>query len=81
MKVLDKNEALRFQPTPQVKHKDVYLRVFDTTKKAMYMFPIVSGKGNKYLMVVVELDGKYIDAEPMKARMTSEFIKTYQEIY
>jgi hypothetical protein len=28
---------LEFKPTPGVKHKDVYLCVFDATKKAMYL--------------------------------------------
>jgi hypothetical protein len=61
-KVIDENamlkaEAIR-QPKPGVKHKDVYLRVFDTTKKAMYTnqpgcFPITSAQGHKYTMVAV----------------------------
>ena len=45
--------------------------MFDTTKKAMYTdqpgrFPITSTGRHKYTMVAVELDGNYIDAEPMK---------------
>ena len=43
---------LGFQPKPGVKHKDVYLRVLDATKKAMYtdqtgQFPIMSAQANK----------------------------------
>jgi hypothetical protein len=58
-------------PISGVKHKDVYLRVFDTTKKAMYTnqpscFPITSTGGHEYTMVAAELDRNYIDAEPMK---------------
>ena len=61
------------KPIPGVKIKDVYLRVFNTTKKAMYTdqpgrFPITSASGHKYTMVAVELDGNYIDAEPMKTQ-------------
>ena len=64
---------LEFKPTPGDKHKDVYLRVFDATKKATYSdqtgkFPIPSSQGNKYIMVAVELDGNYIDTEPLKTR-------------
>ncbi len=51
MKVIDKGAMLEaetfLKPPPGVKFKDVYLRVFDTTKKAMYTnqpghFPITS---------------------------------------
>ena len=61
------------KPIPGVKIKDVYLRVFNTTKMAMYTdqpgrFPITSASGHKYTMVAVELDGNYIDAEPMKTQ-------------
>jgi len=64
-KVIDEDAMLEAEthpkPTPGVKIKDVYLRVFDTTKKAMYTnqpgrFPITSAGGHKYTMVAVELD-------------------------
>ncbi len=80
-KVIDEDAMLKAeampQPKPGVKHKDVYLRVFDATKKAMYTdqpgrFPITSAQGHKYTMVTVELDGNYIDAEPMKSRTAKE---------
>jgi hypothetical protein len=29
-------------------------------------FPAMSNKGNQYIMVLVEVDGNHIDAEPMK---------------
>ena len=35
-KVPDEDAMLGIKPTPGVKHKDVYLRVFDVTKKSMY---------------------------------------------
>ena len=72
-KVIDEDTIIDAEthpkPTPGVKLKDVYLRVFDTTKKAMYTdqpgrFPITSAGGHKYTMVAVELDVNYIDAEP-----------------
>jgi len=60
--------------------------VFDTTKKAMYTdqlgrFPITSAGGHKYTMVAVELDGNYIDAEPMKSRTAKELTEAYKRIY
>jgi hypothetical protein len=60
---VDEDAMLNFQPSPGVKHKDVYLRVYDATKKAMYSdqtskFPITSAQGNKYIMVV-ELQSQF----------------------
>jgi hypothetical protein len=85
-KVIDEDATVEFKPTPGVKHKDVYLRVFDATKKAMYSdqtgrFPISSSQGNKYIMVAVKLDGNYIDAEPLKTRGTQSLINAYQAIF
>eukprot|EP00804_Cyclotella_cryptica_P025761 CCRYP_002952-RA/>CCRYP_002952-RA protein AED:0.42 eAED:0.42 QI:0/0/0/1/1/1/2/0/255 len=71
--VVDEDAMLAFQPSPGVKQKDVYLRTFNATKKQMYTdqtgkFPITSARGNKYIMVAVELDGNYIDAAPLQSR-------------
>jgi hypothetical protein len=40
-------------------------------------FPANSSSGNKYIMVLVEIDGNYIDAEPMKDRMEGSMIQAY----
>jgi hypothetical protein len=85
-KVIDEDAELDFLPTPGVKHKDVYLRAYDMTKKTMYSdqtgrFPITSSKGNKYVMVACELDGNYIDAAPMKDRTKSELVTAYKAIF
>jgi hypothetical protein len=32
-------------------------------------FPATSSRGIKYIMVLVEVDGNYIDAEPMKKQI------------
>ncbi len=90
MKVIDEDAMLkaktRPKPMPGIKIKDVYLWVFDTTKKAMYTnqsghFPTTSAGGHKYTMVAVELDGNYIDAEPIKSRTARELTKAYKQIY
>jgi hypothetical protein len=85
-KVIDEDAMIGFNPTPGVKHKDVYLRVFDATKKTMYSdqtgkFPITSARGHKYIMVAVELDGNYIDAEPIKSRKAKALTEAYQAIF
>jgi hypothetical protein len=60
--------------------------VFDATKKSMLSdqtgkFPITSARGNKYIMVVVELDGNYIDGEPIQSRKAKSLTKAYQAIF
>jgi hypothetical protein len=41
-------------------------------------FPVVSRKGNKYIMVVYEYDGNDILAEPIKNRTSPELLKAFQ---
>jgi hypothetical protein len=43
-------------------------------------FPVVSSKGHKYIMVLIEVDGNYIAIEPMKSRESSEMIRAYNKI-
>ena len=71
---------------PGVKHNDVYLMVFDATKKSMISdqtgkFPIMSAQENKYIMVAVELDGNYIDGKPIQSRKAKSLTKAYQAIF
>jgi hypothetical protein len=85
-KVVDKDAMLGYQPKPGVKHKDVFLKVFDATKKSMFSnqmgkFPITSACGNKYIMVAVKLDGNYIDCEPMQSRKAKSLTEAYQAIF
>ena len=63
------------------KMKDIYIKIHNATE-TMHSdqtgrFPATSSKGNKYIMVLVEVDGNYIDAEPMKDKSTGSMIKTY----
>ncbi len=79
-KIVDEDAMLGFKQQPGVKHKDVYLMVFDATKKSMFSdqtgkFPITSARGNKYIMVAVELDGNYIDGEPIQSRKAKSLTK------
>jgi hypothetical protein len=52
------------------KEHDVYIRIFNA-EETMHTdqtgrFPANSSSGNKYIMVLVEIDGNYIDGEPIK---------------
>jgi len=67
------------------KQCDMYLCIFDAIKKAMYTgqmgkFPVTSSCGNKYLMVAVKMDGKYINAKPMKSLESQSLVKAYSAI-
>jgi hypothetical protein len=46
----------------------------------MGRFPVVSSKGHKYIMVLVDIDSNYIAMEPMRLRETAEIIKVYETI-
>jgi hypothetical protein len=85
-KIVDEDAMLGFKQQPGVKHKDVYLIVFDATKKSMFTnqmgkFPITPARGNKYIMVAVELDGNYIDGEPLQSRSAKSLTTAYQAIF
>jgi hypothetical protein len=64
------------------KHRDVYVTVKDHTEMIHTdqtgWFPVVSSRGHKYIMVLVEIDSNYIAMEPMRSRETAEMIKVYE---
>jgi hypothetical protein len=67
--------------TKQTKMQDMYIKVHNVTNtmysSQMGCFPALSRSGNQYIMVLVEVDGNYIDAEPMKNRSAGSMIKAY----
>ena len=69
----------------RTKMHDVYTKIHNATE-TMHTdqtgrFPATSSKGNQYIMVLVEVDGNYIDAEPMKNRSEGSIIKAYQTLW
>ena len=62
------------QPTPEMQMKDVYIKVHNANdimhSDQMGHFPATSSSWNQYIMVLVEVDGTYIEAEPMKNQTT-----------
>ena len=67
------------------KMKDIYIKVHSASD-TMYTdqpgrFPATSSSGNQYIMVLVEVDGNYIDAEPMKNRSAGSMIKAYLALW
>jgi hypothetical protein len=74
----------RITLTPRKMH-DIYIKIHSVTE-TMYTdqtgrFPATSTRGNQYIMVLVEVDGNYIDAEPMKNKTEGSLIKTYQILW
>ena len=55
-------------PKPR-KMRDMYIKIHNASE-TMHTdqpgrFPATSSNGNQYIMVLVKVDGNYIDAEPM----------------
>ncbi len=67
------------------KMHNVYIKIHNVTE-TIYSdqtgcFPATSSRGNQYIMVLVEVDGNYIDAEPMKNRTEGSIIKFYLTLW
>jgi hypothetical protein len=69
--------------TPKV--KDIYIKIHNATEtmhtNQTGRFTATSSKGNQYIMVIVEADGNFIDAEPMKNNSEGAMIKAYQTLW
>ena len=64
------------------KEQDVFTKVYNV-RKTIYsdqtgQFPKRSVSGNKYVMVMVEIDSSGILVEPMKSRKDKEMIRAYK---
>ena len=64
---LDNGETLTI---PLQKHQDIYIKINDA-KETMYTnqtgaFPVTSKKGNKYIMIMCEIDNNVIISEAMQ---------------
>jgi hypothetical protein len=67
------------------KMKDVCIKIHNASK-TMHSnqtghFPATSSKGNQHIMELVEVDGNYIDAEPMKNKTEGSMIKAYLALW
>jgi hypothetical protein len=67
------------------KMKDIFIKIHSASE-TMYTdqtgrFPATSSSGNQYIMVLVEVDGNYIDAEPMKNKSAGSMIKAYLALW
>ncbi len=67
------------------KMNNVYIRIHNVAE-TMHTdqtgrFLATSTRGNQYIMVLVEVDGNYIYAEPMKNKTEGSIIKAYQALW
>ncbi len=67
------------------KMKDEYIKIHNASK-TMHSdqtgrFPATSSRGNQYIMVLVEVDGNYIDAKLMKNKTEGSMIKAYLALW
>ena len=75
---LDNRETLT---TPLKKHQDIYIAINDA-KEIMYTdqtgaFPVTSKKGNKYIMILCEIENNIIMIEAMRNRSQVRVTATF----
>ena len=75
----ENNEAV-----PRPKQHDLYVCV-DQVNETIYTdqigeFPITSSRGNKYIMIMCEIDENAVLVEPMKNKTEDEMVETYQKM-
>jgi hypothetical protein len=69
----------------QPKQQDIFIHIYNT-QDTMYTnqtgrFPTTLSNKNKYIMMLVEIDGNFIDAEPMKSKTEGAMIKAYHALW
>jgi hypothetical protein len=66
------------------KVRDIYISTYDVQETTFLdqtgQFPTRSKRGNKYIMIMVEIDSSAILLEPMKSRKDSEMIRAYNAL-
>jgi hypothetical protein len=77
------NEDVKLDRT--IKKHDIMVKVIHA-RTTMYTnqtgwFPVQSSRGNKLIMVLYEIDGNYIDNEPMQDSQESSLIKAYNTLW
>jgi hypothetical protein len=74
------NTVMEADLSPPKKMRDIFIKIYNTSKMHSSQtgrFPATSSNGNQYIMVLVEVDGNYINAEPMKNKSEGSIIKAY----
>ena len=64
--------------------RDIFIKIYNAGEMQSNQtgcFLATSSKGNQYTMLLVEVDGNYIDAEPMKDKSEGSIIKAYLTLW
>jgi hypothetical protein len=84
IKVENENTSKK-PPIREKKMHNVYIKINNASNTMhsdqMGRFPATSSSGNQYIMVLVEVDGNYINAEPMKNRSAGSMVKAYLSLW
>ena len=78
-------ETSHTENSPPRKLRDVYIKIHNAGE-TMHSdqtgrFPATSSRGNQYVMVLVKVDGNYIDVEPLKNKSEGAMIQAYQTLW
>ena len=70
--------------TPLKKHHDIYVRI-EEARETIYTdqtgaFPTRARSGNRYIMIMCEMDSNSILSEAMKDRTSGEMVRAYQKL-
>jgi len=69
----------------QVRQNEYYIKTIDLTGKIYSdqtgRFPVISSKGNKYIMIIYDHDSNAILARPLKTKSGIEQLQNIKEIY
>ncbi len=73
-------------PAPKPKKmQDMYIKIHNASETMHTnqpgQFPATSSNGNQYIMVLVKVNGNYIDAEPTKNKLAGSMVKAYIELW
>jgi hypothetical protein len=75
------NANVKVNPSSPKKMRDIYIKIHNSGEtmhgNQTGCFPATSSKCNQYIMMSVEVDGNYIDAESMKKKSEGLIIKAY----
>ncbi len=81
----DNLDKVAHQDKLQAKIRDIYIKIYLSSNTVHFnqtrCFPATSSSGNKYSMVLVEIDRNYIDTEPMINKTEALMIKVYLALW
>ena len=70
---------------PFAKKKEIFIKIFNV-RDTIHTdqtgnLPVTSSRGHKFLMVLVNVDGNFIDAEPVKDHTDASLIRAYTALW